>query len=231
MKNKNTIVLALVALVLVASGIGYYILRNIQKNKDQSDAIQVINPTANLNIPQTGNSSPQKGIEEGGKAPALPVAVGVKAPDLNRPLTNSTNLPPEALKKVTDDIANTIKALKGDSNSLDSWLQIGLDWKSLGDYEGARLAWEFAGLVRPRNSISFINLGFLYSHYLQNNALADKNYLQALMNDPHNGGLYIQTADFYVDFMKDPAKAKSLIQKGIAANPNDTELKAAFKFY
>lgn len=70
----------------------------------------------------------------------------------------------------------------------------------LHDYEGARDIWEYVSAQRPKNSLSFFNLGLLYASVLKNNELAEKNFLQALANaegETGNEQYYYALADFY----------------------------------
>ena len=100
----------------------------------------------------------------------------------------------------------------------------------INDYEGARLAWEYAGAIRPKSPTPFNNLGELYAYQLKDNAMAEKNYLKAIENDPSAIYIYRNFFDFYRYFVKDMAKARALLEKGIVANPStSSDLKSLLK--
>ena len=76
----------------------------------------------------------------------------------------------ENAKKIASaKIQDLSSQLKKDSDNLENWLVLGVYRKIIGDYEGAKEVWEYAGAVRPQNSVSFNNLGELYAYYLKNN--------------------------------------------------------------
>ena len=109
------------------------------------------------------------------------------------------------------------------SESLNELLALGLEKKRINDYEGARDAWERAGIVSPTNSVSFNNLGDLYAYYLKDNKKAEENFLTAIKNGPNQIYIYRSLYEFYRYVLKDDAKAKGILQKGIIANPNSSQ--------
>ena len=52
-------------------------------------------------------------------------------------------------------------------------------------------------LVRPKNSLSFHNLGDLYGFYLKDSSKSELNYLQSIRNDPMNVDAYLNLTDLY----------------------------------
>ena len=136
----------------------------------------------------------------------------------------------EAKKIVTAKIQDLSSQLKKDSDNLENWLVLGVYRKTIGDYEGAKEVWEYANAIRPKNSISFNNLGELYAYYLKNNIKAEENYAKAIENDPSAIYIYRNFFDFYRYVTKDPAKARVILEKGIAANPTtSSDLKNLLK--
>lgn len=116
---------------------------------------------------------------------------------LHRPVRGGAGMPEAIRKDLERQIAEATAVLKQDYNNLTPWIALGLARKAFEDYEGAMEAWEFAGVIRPKNSLSFANLGFLYSSYLKDYARAEKNYLRAIANDVHNVSAYNNLADLY----------------------------------
>jgi len=184
-------------------------------------------------ISPTPTSTPVSviGVETTGTSPkgtAQPPNTSVPIPDLNRPIdfsgaTMSLNIQ----KKARESVLSLESALKGNSDDFGSWIDLGLERSSYGDYEGARQAWEYASAIRPKNSVSFGNLGFLYGYQLHDSVKAEKNYLQAIGNDAALSYLYLQTSEFYRDVLKDTAKAKGILQQGLIRLPNSPELQSA----
>jgi tetratricopeptide (TPR) repeat protein len=115
-------------------------------------------------------------------------------------------------QKKIEDMENL---LKKDANSFQNWLDLGILRKGIEDYSGARDAWEYASKRWPGNSISFGNLGDLYGFYLKDYGKAEVNFLQSIKNTPDRERAYVQLADFYLNVMKDSAKAKEALEEGI----------------
>jgi len=116
---------------------------------------------------------------------------------LQRPIIFASE-PPAPIK---EDIENQIKEntglLRSDSNVFIPWISLGQLRKVIGDYEGARDAWEFVGIVHPKNALSFHNLGDLYGSYLRDFPKAEMNYLISIENDNANINAYLNLADLY----------------------------------
>ena len=112
-----------------------------------------------------------------------------------------------------------------DKTKFDYWIQLGLHFKFINDYEAASQAWEYASLIRPGNSLSFQNLAELYGYYMQDKKSAEKNYTRALANVSGAGSwmVYRGAADFYKVVMEDEDKAISLLKEGIIADPDNAE--------
>ena len=89
------------------------------------------------------------------------------------------------------------RAVKADPSYFNGWIQVGLLKKTIGDFVGARDAWEYAGVIQPLNSTSFANLGELYWHYLQDYLKAEENFKISIKNKPTDPLTYISLAELY----------------------------------
>mgnify|MGYP001580558355 CR=1 FL=1 len=110
------------------------------------------------------------------------------------------NAPGEAIEKKRGDLkvlAAILNANPKGGVGVDDWIAIGVIKKFFNDYEGARDVWEYAGVLYPKNGLSFANLGNLYGFYLGDATKAEANFLRAIENDPYQVGYYINLADFY----------------------------------
>lgn len=140
-------------------------------------------------------------------------------PDLNRKIPSGTT---EDVKKNIISLSNELKI---NSGNFDSWIGLGSYRKTAGDYEGAKLAWEYASILRPRFSLSFLNLGNLFGYYLKDLKKAESNFLKAIEVEPAQTYSYVATANFYIEVLNDKNKAIAIIEKGIVNNPKAEELK------
>lgn len=150
----------------------------------------------------------------------------ISIPNLDKKIVFSPNVPSEAVKILTDRIEESKNFLKKDSALLNEWLNLGINLKVAGDYEFAKEVWEYANILNPENSVSFLNLGDLYGYYLKDLVKAERNYRKAVDNDLMHSAPYMKFADFYIEVMNDKNKALLIIKEGLGAMPNDLDLQA-----
>ena len=231
MKKK---ILFIIFVLLVCGGLGFYFYQKLvskDKNIDASNQLAGNNNVINLGdvaIQGEGDMSGVK-IEQVDVTNDEP-AVKIPVPDLDREIKITGNMSEDAIKIATNKIKDLSAQLKKDNDNLENWLLLGIYRKMINDYEGARLAWEYAGAIRPKSPTPFNNLGELYAYQLKDNAMAEKNYLKAIENDPSAIYIYRNFFDFYRYFVKDMAKARALLEKGIVANPStSSDLKSLLK--
>lgn len=134
---------------------------------------------------------------------------------------------PEEVKLFNEDQKQKLRArLKdyGDAvaanpDQLDAWLQGGLVKKAIGDYEGARDAWEYAALIRPQAFAPFKNLGEIYWRYLPDFPKSEMNFRQAIKNDPAVLDAYLSLSDLYRYSYKEKSDlADDVLLEGLAKN-------------
>ncbi len=101
---------------------------------------------------------------------------------------------------------------------------MGIWRKTIGDYEGAREAWEFVTLIRPNDPVAFHNLGDLYAQYIIDFSKAENNYLAAIARAPETTFYYVKLYEFYRYFVRKPDSAENILIQGIKAT-NDPDLK------
>lgn len=203
MKNK---IIYIVIILLLASGVAYYIWRDIQNVEHRVS-----------NISEQPEQTEQVQIEQIEQV-KLP-----DAPNLDKPIKNLANLDETAFNIAVDKINNLRKELKENADLFDEWLSLGIYYKMVGDYNGAAEVWEYASVIRPNSSTPFGNLGDLYGYYIKDKVKAEKNFLKALEIDSTSIYLYRNIADFYRFVMKDVEKAKEVLRTGIKLNPDSSQ--------
>ncbi len=149
----------------------------------------------------------------------------IAIPDLNRRVIfgSTIALSDEAKKILIDKIVSLQASLKKDPKNVTNWIQLGVDQKIAGDFEGAVISWKYAGDV-SNDSISYGNLGNLYAYYLKDRSTAEAYYKKAISRAPTQAYLYIQLSGVYKDVFSDISKAKSIIDEGLGKIPNDKSL-------
>jgi tetratricopeptide (TPR) repeat protein len=116
-----------------------------------------------------------------------------------------TDLTQEQIARYQEEFAKDKKIIltAPDTFNLAAFINVGTIKKIVGDFEGARDAWEYASLKSPKNSVSFFNLGLLYAEDLKDNQKAEANYLKCLENSKGESGneqYYRGVVDFYTYF-------------------------------
>lgn len=140
---------------------------------------------------------------------------------------------PQEVRLFTEEQRNLLRqkleehagSLDVNPDTLDPWLQAGVIKKMIGDFEGARDAWEYASLIRPKNFVSFKNLGELYWNYLPDYSRAEENFRKAIENEPKFIDSYISLSELYrYSYAEKQSLAEAPLLDGIRANPDSKDL-------
>ena len=204
--DKQTLIGGVLVLLLLI-GIGWYV---ITKN------------TGGAKPEVTQNATSTEGLVSGFVGP-IAQDVSTPAPSLERPIPETSDIPDETRAMVLSQLSVTIEALKEDPKSFDEWIELGLERKRLGDYEGAAEAWEYVSLLYPGNIVSFANLGDLYMNFLHDYAKAEERYLKAIKNKP-DPYIFSNLFDLYRVYKAESEGGIDILKKGIVENPGALEL-------
>ena len=129
------------------------------------------------------------------------------------------------------DIKEITAKLKEDYDQLQEWLQLGLLRNLIGDYEGAKQAWEFAAVIRPKDPVAFHNLGDLYWMQFSDFPKAEKYFLEAIEKGPQHPLFYIKLHELYRYSYKEKSDlADDVLEQGIKAT-GDPYLKNLLEEY
>lgn len=131
----------------------------------------------------------------------------------------------EQKEKIYGELRMHGSAVKEKPDYFFGWIQVGLLKKVIGDFEGARDAWEYAGVISPKNSVSFANLGELYWRYLPNFPKSEANFKISIKNKPNDSSTYMSLSDLYrYSFVEKKDLADDVLLEGVNANPNSIDL-------
>jgi len=219
--KKNLGIIGLIMLALVAAVLVY---RDTRTSKIEITDSNGANILKNTGIEMTGD----------GKVTIVPIEEKKlpQAPSLNREATPLKTLSPEVVKLVEDRMTATIANLKKDSRSFDNWIALGIERKTLGDYEGAREAWEYAKIIDSNNLVSWNNLGDLYHFYLRDYKKSEENWKKTIVLNPDFIQGYRGLYELYSYSMKEKStEIPVILKQGIARNPKATDLKTLLVEY
>ena len=163
------------------------------------------------------------------QVPSQPAVYKGRPSEELRPVADEVKLFSEIQKQeIYRSLQNFGKTVKENPDFFDGWIQLGLLKKTIGDFVGARDAWEYAGIIRPKNSLSFANLGELYWRYLHLYPQAEINFQASIKNNPSDPGTYVSLSELYFYSLKDKADlADDILLQGIATNPESVDIPRA----
>lgn len=162
-----------------------------------------------------------------GKKSAEDTAERMKASIIAPAKVTATDLNDEQKNKFLQRLKDAQDGVRNSNfDNLQSLNAVGQYKKQLGDIEGAITAWEYANLIRPKNSLSFSNLAALYHYDLKDYSKAESNYLISIANDPDDVNTIRNLFELYYYSVKDNAKAEALLLQSIEANPKAADLYA-----
>lgn len=214
MHDKKQI-LSLVFVVILLGGAGFYIYTDAKKRSGEVLQTPVATST-------DSNSEPEYTITQ---IPVENPAVSAQVPSLDRPIVFTTDLSPEAKKIITDNTKRLVGVLKADNSRFDAWLDLGSYRKQIGDYEGAREAWEYVALLSPSYYVPFNNLGDLYAYFIKDNLKAEENFKKSIEVNPSIVGSYRALYDFYRNVYTEKSNlADDVLLQGLSKNPKSTDL-------
>lgn len=152
---------------------------------------------------------------------------------LTEPKVNAADLPEDQKNKYLEQYAKARQELiQSNLDSLQGVNAVAQIKRMLGDIDGAITAWEYANIIRPKNSLSFSNLAALYHYDLKQYDKAEKNYLISIVNDPDDVPTIRNFFELYFYSLSDNVKAEALLLDSISNNPTAADLYSLTgKFY
>lgn len=218
-KNKKLILKALtILLFLVFLATGYYFF--IFKDKIQQEFADSNDRNKELTNESLVYPKPKEAF-------SLPKYTGAPIGIISEDAIVSGTYSQETKFKLKNELSDIAEMLSYEPDNLENLLRAGVIKKFFGDYLGARDLWEYASLVRPKNSTSYANLAGLYALYISDFKKAEFNYKKAIENSPGDIYLYTGLADLYQNYALSEIvveEVEKTIKTGLGANPENTTL-------
>lgn len=222
MKNIHIILLAVVVLLV---SIAAWSIRSRIGGEDTSSA-PLSPPATTTKQGDVVTDSP--GIQYGyvTATSTVPTSIpkGFSVPDINRPIIIPPRFAPDVAPSATADIQRIIISLKENPTNAALWGTLGLKRHGIEDYEGARQAYEYSLALAPNNGVTAENLGVLYGYYLHEPIKAEKYFLEALDIEPLDYR-YMRLYELYKDIMRNTAKARAILERGLKEYPGNASFK------
>ncbi len=204
MNQRTYIIVGIIALAAAGLGLRAYLESGAVSEKDKNPIV----------------------VEDGSQLGENIQVEKITPPSLDQKLVYPATMPLEIRKDTETKIKALIAELKTNPQAPAVWNELGLYYKLLGNNEASREVWEYAIALLPTYSSPYSNLAELYiTTELKNNAKAEENLLLAIKYDVTVTDYYFDAYNFYVNVVKDRAKAKAILQAGVKALPKDESLK------
>lgn len=135
----------------------------------------------------------------------------------------------EQQQQAKTEFDGSLAALRANPDDFNAWMTLGNAKLAVNDYAGAVAVFEHAGKIRPLNSVSFNNLGHIYTTFLKRNDAAVAAYQRAIVNsadEPLNEFYVRNLGDLQDLTMGDPAAALVTFEDGLRRLPQSQQLLA-----
>lgn len=138
------------------------------------------------------------------------------APSLERQVKYSAELSPEARRILGERISKLGDSLSKNVDDFGGWMNLAIEYKTAGDYEGAQKIWEYISYLHPGEGVSLHNLGDLHHHYLKDFAKAEQYYKDSIVADATQGVNYLALHELYrYSYKQNTTSAADILKAGI----------------
>ena len=168
------------------------------------------------------------GLEYGfvGQASSTPSAKpSMPVPAIDYPIVVPPGLLATGESSSVANLNRIIAKLKETPENAALWAQLGFYRKGVEDYKGAKEALEYSLALSPLNVVALDNLGVVYAYYLKEPLKAEEYFLKVVTLEPKVSYRYLRLFELYTYSMKDEAKAKAILERGLQAIPGEPSLK------
>ncbi len=224
-KNQKILISVGLAIIIIFAGI-YFRGGLVGEKSPLDNASSTIN-IGNLKLDSSGGAG-----QDGVTVKIDPIGNFPPAPKFPRKITYLASYSSEARIIMDKKVADLVSLLNKNSRNIEAWLDMGIVYKQVGDYEGAREAWEYVGLLSPNGIVSFSNLGDLHHYYLKDYPKSENSFLKAIKNDSKYILSYINLHELYkFSYQTDTNKAVDVLKQGVSANPGNIDLLVTLASY
>ncbi|PIQ92342.1 MAG: hypothetical protein COV70_00780 [Parcubacteria group bacterium CG11_big_fil_rev_8_21_14_0_20_39_22] len=227
-ENKFKNIAGIVVAAVIIFGAGFYVWSDLRGDLSESE---VVDSGENDRQVDLGDGIGFEYSGDGDITVERVDDIGVEKPDLNRKITYLDYFSEDVIATLDAQIKETKNNLAENPTSFEDWVNMGLHYKFVNDYEGSRQVWEYLGALYPDTFLPFGNLGNLYGYYLNQPEKAIENYERAIENSKSMSQWYFELASFYSQSLKNDAKALDVAKLGLSRNPENEKLKELVEHY
>lgn len=241
MSNTRKIILAVIILALLIAALFFFGIPSSPTEEhtyktldsEKKEETTGARPDVSLediiaNLEDQGLSVEVEPVEEGDGNKEFPPYTGHDPEEVRPDPDVVANMSEEEREQLYADIKTYGRGAKDAPETFINWLQVGILKKTIGDYEGARDAWEYALRVEPQKPVLLKNLGDLYWHYLKEYPLAEKRFKELIASNHDDFMVYRSLSDLYrYAYTEKKDQADDILLEGLEKFPDKTTLMAA----
>lgn len=228
MNTKQIRTLVVVGLVIVIGGGIALLYRQTPSQAPNGGVPSTITPSAS-DESMSASEDKDRAISEGTNTEAprpaqQDPALRARALEIiNKPIVIKAAISPESKNRAEEKIAAANTLIQENYDYDLPWLELAAYRQVLGDFDGAIAALDFLSAIRPKEYVSFHNLGVIYGFYLKNYPKSEENFLKSITNNPQNIDAYEQLITVYEAYK--PERIESLLLPAIQKNPSNVSFK------
>ncbi|MEY4747245.1 MAG: hypothetical protein RLZZ416_294 [Candidatus Parcubacteria bacterium] len=155
-------------------------------------------------------------------------------PSLERAVAFPADFPEAGKAILTSNIEKLRTAIAKNQDDTTSWLDLAIQYKTVGDFEGAIEIWKYLVSKNPKNSVAYYNLGTTYHLDLKDYSRAEQYLKKAVEVDPGSALPYLALGELYrYSYKQDSSLAADILKQGIAKMqlPQRIDLEVALGSY
>ena len=203
----------IIFIILVLAGAGLRFGWNKIQPSAEKNSAQVELSKEKLTVQKNSISSPSLSISDKEKLALKAKALAI----ISRPILVRIQLADSVKNQAIEKIKQINESIRANYDLDSQWLELAAYRKLIGDYDGAIEAWNFLSLIRPKNFVSYNNLGDLYAFNLKDYEKGEQNFLQSISNNPQNINAYMQLITIY-EATNQLNKIEPILLLGIKSN-------------
>lgn len=193
---------------------------------------QKVSPVTNFELPENLSAVPIVQKENRPAPDNKEVLKTMAAEIIARPIMVNAPLSEADRKRAEGKLKELVYLIQADYDNIYAWYDLGAYRRVIGDFDGAAEAWTFGTLIRPKDYISYHNLGDLYGFYVKDYSKSEENYLKSIQNNPKNVQAYLDLATIYESVYKEKInQVESILLQGLQANPGNSRLQSTLEDY
>lgn len=146
-------------------------------------------------------------------------------PSLDRALVYPGTFPEEARQIVARNVETLKGVIKENPAATSAWLDLAIQYKTIGDYDGAIEVWKYLAAKYPTDATTLYNLGNTYHFFLKDYRNSERYYKKAIARDPTVAMNYLGLHELYrYSYKQDTTAAADILLQALEVIKGDERI-------